>query len=172
MYLSLLDDLFETFDYSWGSAILACLYRRLCRVAVFKDQKEVGGCLLLLQSWAYDHIPILAQMLHDNTLQYFPLVKMWSQHLITTNIPGHSANIIRGILDRLCTPYRNMNVMRHVPNICRARMPLICFATVEWQAADRVMRQFGLQQTIPRDPPNFDKLHKIDLRGKIEYNWP
>ncbi|KAF1858731.1 hypothetical protein Lal_00044764 [Lupinus albus] len=34
------------------------------------------------------------------------------------------------------------------------------------------MRQFGLQQTIPQDPPNFDKLHKMDLRGKNEYNWP
>ncbi|KAF1895733.1 hypothetical protein Lal_00037849 [Lupinus albus] len=30
---------------------------------------------------------------------------------------------------------------------------------------------FGLQQTIPEDPPNFDKLHKIDLRSKIECNW-
>ncbi|KAF1887493.1 hypothetical protein Lal_00040547 [Lupinus albus] len=35
-----------------------------------------------------------------------------------------------------------------------------------------VMRQFGLQQTIPQDPSNFDKLHKMDLRGKNEYNWP
>ncbi|KAF1878840.1 hypothetical protein Lal_00047512 [Lupinus albus] len=112
IYLPLLDDLFETFDYSWGSAVLAYLYRGLCRAAVFKDQKEF----------------------------------VW-------------------------TPYRNMNVMGNIPNICRARVPLICFATVECHAADWVMRQFGLQQTIPEDPPNFDKLHKIDLRGKIECNW-
>ncbi|KAF1894391.1 hypothetical protein Lal_00027150 [Lupinus albus] len=32
--------------------------------------------------------------------------------------------------------------------------------------------QFGLQQTIPQDPANFDKLHKMDLRGKNEYNLP
>ncbi|KAF1893511.1 hypothetical protein Lal_00001995 [Lupinus albus] len=101
MYLPLPDDLSETFDYSWGSAVLACLYRGLCRAAVFKDQKEVGGCLLLLQSWAYDHIPILAPMLHDNTIRYFPLVKRWSQHLINTNIPRHTVNLIRGMLDRL-----------------------------------------------------------------------
>ncbi|KAF1861445.1 hypothetical protein Lal_00025768 [Lupinus albus] len=37
---------------------------------------------------------------------------------------------------------------------------------------DQVMRQFGLQQAIPQDPPNFDKLHKMNLRGKNEYNWP
>ncbi|KAF1891112.1 hypothetical protein Lal_00001251 [Lupinus albus] len=78
MYLPLLDKLSETSDYSWGSTVLACLYRGLCCAAIFKDQKEVGGCLLLLQSWAYDHIPILAPRLHDNTLQYFPLVKSLS----------------------------------------------------------------------------------------------
>ncbi|KAF1890324.1 hypothetical protein Lal_00013578 [Lupinus albus] len=42
MYLPLLDDLSETFDYSWGSTVSACLYRGLCHAAIFKDQKEVG----------------------------------------------------------------------------------------------------------------------------------
>ncbi|KAF1881566.1 hypothetical protein Lal_00021421 [Lupinus albus] len=62
--------------------------------------------------------------------------------------------------------------MGQISNICRACVPLICFATVEWHATDRVMRQFGLQQTIPQDAPKFDKLHKIDLSGKIKCNWP
>ncbi|KAF1885190.1 hypothetical protein Lal_00029079 [Lupinus albus] len=65
-----------------------------------------------------------------------------------------------------------MNIMGPISDICRASVPLICFAIVEWHASDRVMRQFGLQQTIPQDPSNFDKLHKMDLRGKNEYNWP
>ncbi|KAF1877335.1 hypothetical protein Lal_00012108 [Lupinus albus] len=118
----------------WGSSVLACLYRGLCRAV--------------------------------------------SQHLITTNILGHTTNIIRGMLVRLrvdqfvWTPYTSMNIMGQILNICRACVPLISFATVEWHAADRVMRQFGMQQTIPQDPPNFDKLHKMDLRGKHEYNWP
>ncbi|CAL0299919.1 unnamed protein product [Lupinus luteus] len=77
MYLPLLDDLSETFEYSWGSAVLAILYRGLCCAATIKEQKEVGGCLLLLQSWAYDHIPILAPRLHDNTVQFYPLVKRY-----------------------------------------------------------------------------------------------
>ncbi|KAF1872066.1 hypothetical protein Lal_00012287 [Lupinus albus] len=65
-----------------------------------------------------------------------------------------------------------MNIMGQTSHICRARVSLICFATVECHAANRVMRLSGLQRTIPQDPPNFDKLHKIDLRDKIEYNWP
>ncbi|KAF1878014.1 hypothetical protein Lal_00041763, partial [Lupinus albus] len=139
MYIPLLDELSEKFDYNWGSAILAWL----CRATVFKDKKEVGGCLLLLQSLTYDHIPILAPRLHDYTLQYFPLVKRWSKHLITTNIPGHAANIILGMLDRLrvdqfvWTPYTSKKIMGQIPNICRAHVPLICFATVEWHVANR-----------------------------------
>ncbi|KAF1875621.1 hypothetical protein Lal_00006251 [Lupinus albus] len=33
------------------------------------------------------------------------------------------------------------------------------------------MRQFGLQQPIPQDPINLQKQHKMDLRGKNDYNW-
>ncbi|KAF1866337.1 hypothetical protein Lal_00024344 [Lupinus albus] len=75
MYLSLLQDLSETFNYSWGSAVLACLYRGLCHAVLISRQIEISGCLLLLQSWAYDRIPILAPRLHDNIVQLFPLVR-------------------------------------------------------------------------------------------------
>ncbi|KAF1862077.1 hypothetical protein Lal_00026594, partial [Lupinus albus] len=94
MYLLLLEDLTDTFKYSWGFAVLACLYRGLCRAALISRQIEIGGCLLLLQSWAYDRIPMLAPRLHDNTTNLFPLVRRWSQHLVTTNIHGHATNII------------------------------------------------------------------------------
>ncbi|KAF1891487.1 hypothetical protein Lal_00012375 [Lupinus albus] len=87
IYLPLLEDLSETFQYSWGSAVLACLYRDLCHIA-------------------------------------------------------------------------------------RARVPLISFALVEWHPSDQVMRQFGVQQPIPQDPINLEKQHKLDLRGKNDYNWP
>ncbi|KAF1893907.1 hypothetical protein Lal_00002452 [Lupinus albus] len=162
MYLLLLEDLSETYQYSWGSAVLVCLYRGLCRAALISCQIEIGGCLLLLQSWAYDRIPMLAPRLNVPTTNLFPLVRRWSQHLLTTNIPGHVTNIIRSMLDRLRIDQYQ---------IWRSRVPLICFAIIEWYAADRVMRQFGLQQTIPQDPINLQKQHKMDLRGKNDHNW-
>ncbi|KAF1899614.1 hypothetical protein Lal_00019742 [Lupinus albus] len=140
-------------------------------------QIEIGGCLLLLQSWAYDRIPMLAPRLNVPTTNLFPLVRRWSQHLITTNILGHATNIIRSMLDRLpmdqfvWTPYQNIDFMGQIPDMARSRVPLICFAIVEWHAADRVMRQFALQQPIPQDPINLQKQHKMDLRWKNDYNW-
>ncbi|KAF1899364.1 hypothetical protein Lal_00019492 [Lupinus albus] len=105
MYLPLLEDLSETFNYSWASVVLVCLYRGLCRTTLISRQIEIGGCLLLLQSWAYDRIPMLTPRLHDTSIQLFPLF----------------------CLD----PYKNMNFMGQIPDIARARVPLISFAVVE-----------------------------------------
>nr|KYP43678.1 Serine/threonine protein phosphatase 7 long form isogeny [Cajanus cajan] len=52
MYLPLLADLERARRYSWGSACLAHLYREMCR-AIYPSSKKMGGCSLLLQSWAW-----------------------------------------------------------------------------------------------------------------------
>ena len=57
-WLPLLHD-FEYFgSFSWGSAVLATLYRNLCR-AVNMRVHDISGCLALLQSWAWFRIPAL-----------------------------------------------------------------------------------------------------------------
>ena len=58
-----------------------------------------------------------------------------------------------------------------IPIVARAIVPIICFATVEFHQADRVMRQFGLRQNIPPDPINLDQVHRNDLRGRNERDW-
>ncbi|XP_052478315.1 protein MAINTENANCE OF MERISTEMS-like [Gossypium raimondii] len=52
MYLPLLADLSTARSYSRGSAVLAMLYRELCR-ATNSDVTDMGECLILLQSWAF-----------------------------------------------------------------------------------------------------------------------
>ncbi|XP_057515075.1 protein MAIN-LIKE 2-like [Amaranthus tricolor] len=52
LYLTLLDAPWEVISgYSWGSAALAYLYRRLCK-ASRKNVKEIAGPLIILQFWA------------------------------------------------------------------------------------------------------------------------
>ncbi|XP_012439295.2 protein MAINTENANCE OF MERISTEMS-like [Gossypium raimondii] len=64
MYLSLLKDLEHAGRFSWGSAVLAALYRELCR-ATKPTTKTMGGCCLLLQSWALYRMPFLASVGHQ-----------------------------------------------------------------------------------------------------------
>ena len=66
----------------------------------------------------------------------------------------------------------------HLPEFCiagrdtwTARVPLVCFCIVERHHLDRVLRQFGLAQQPPDDVVYDDRLHEIDLRGKVEKNW-
>ncbi|XP_016684033.1 protein MAIN-LIKE 1-like [Gossypium hirsutum] len=47
-YLPLLADLSTARSYSWGSAVLATLYKEFCR-ATEPKVKDIGGCLILLQ---------------------------------------------------------------------------------------------------------------------------
>ncbi|KAK5836240.1 hypothetical protein PVK06_012011 [Gossypium arboreum] len=51
MYSPLLANLQNVRSYSWGSAVLAMLYRELCRTTK-PNAVDIVGCLLLLQSWA------------------------------------------------------------------------------------------------------------------------
>ena len=51
MWVQQLEDLYNSRKYSWGSACLAWLYRELCRAS--EDTSQIGGCLLLLQYWAW-----------------------------------------------------------------------------------------------------------------------
>ncbi|KAG8486792.1 hypothetical protein CXB51_020356 [Gossypium anomalum] len=74
-YLPLLADLRNVRSYSWGSAVLAMLYRELCRTTK-PDTVDMGGCLVLLQSWALYWIPFLASVSHQPYV--FPLVNIWS----------------------------------------------------------------------------------------------
>ena len=45
--------------YSWGSAVLACTYRGLCKASWQNDRNTVlTGCPILLQLWSYERIAI------------------------------------------------------------------------------------------------------------------
>ncbi|XP_057527841.1 uncharacterized protein LOC130806685 [Amaranthus tricolor] len=48
---------FSGHNKSWGSVALAYPYRNLCR-ASRKGAKDIGGCLMLLQIWSWEHIYI------------------------------------------------------------------------------------------------------------------
>ncbi|KAH1129275.1 hypothetical protein J1N35_000653 [Gossypium stocksii] len=62
-YLSLLADFHNVHSYSWGSIVLAILYCELCQTTK-PNAVDIGGCLVLLQSWALYRMPFLASVSH------------------------------------------------------------------------------------------------------------
>ena len=50
-------------------------------------------------------------------------------------------------------------------------MLLVCFCIVERQHPEHVLQQFRLAQQPPDNVVYDDRLHGIDLRGKVEKNW-
>ncbi|KAL0304544.1 UNVERIFIED_CONTAM: hypothetical protein Sradi_6322500 [Sesamum radiatum] len=55
LYLSKLEEINTARNYSWGSAVLAFLYRELCHASL-KGKAAIGGALQLLQIWAWSRI--------------------------------------------------------------------------------------------------------------------
>ncbi|XP_028766536.1 serine/threonine-protein phosphatase 7 long form homolog [Neltuma alba] len=190
MYLPLLYDLQEAGKYSWGSAVLAHLYRELCN-ATNPTEDGIGGCLSLLHLWAWDRFPMLAPQqprYPDPQSDIYPLLPplgfRWKN--VRQNPRPLAASLIRyrSFLDKMTDdeiiwqPYESPYVRQLIPEYCltipeiwRASVPLICFNIIEWHHPDRVLQQFGRQQPIPSMPVHLRNYHTIQLRGKTTTNW-
>ncbi|XP_019158128.1 PREDICTED: serine/threonine-protein phosphatase 7 long form homolog isoform X2 [Ipomoea nil] len=61
-------------EYSWGSVVLGCLYRALCRASE-ADKRTVYGCLLLVQIWAWERLPMFQPkgVLPRNQIADYPI---------------------------------------------------------------------------------------------------
>jgi len=52
-------------------------------------------------------------------------------------------------------------------NLCAL---IICFAIDEWQQTNKMKLEFCILEEVPFPLNNFDKLHKIVMRGQINDN--
>ncbi|KAF1892329.1 hypothetical protein Lal_00010794 [Lupinus albus] len=146
-------DLSRVNRYSWGSACLANLYMEMCR-ATKPNGKAMGGCLILLQSWAWYRLPFLAPRL-DGPPTY-PLAKRWGQtNLIFQGVPRGDLTGYRSRLDHM-----EANDFKWLP-----------YETYINNLEHRVKLQFRLVQDLPQPPMNLDALHKVDKRGNQDANW-
>ncbi|MFQ6658500.1 hypothetical protein Gotur_027738, partial [Gossypium turneri] len=83
-------------ELSWGSAVLATLYREMCG-ATRPSKVKIGGCLSLLQSWARFCFPFLRHRVdHPYT---FPLITTWNHLASYARLPT-SLEDIRLLLDQ------------------------------------------------------------------------
>lgn len=122
-------------------------------------------------------------VINDQTLPVDPLGCMWRVPLSRIQNPHGVLMLYRDQLDQqkddqmIWQPY-TQEILSQLPEICTADQhvwrtvaPLICFDIVEWHHPDRVLRQFGFRQGIPRPCDTNLKLHSIDRRGRHDYCW-
>ncbi|XP_072066719.1 protein MAIN-LIKE 1-like [Arachis hypogaea] len=161
-WLPLLKDLETCGRLSWGSAVLTWLYRQMCR-ATEHGQRNLGGCVSLLLSWAYHHILLLRPDGCDT--HWFSLVERWVQYR-PDNARGESRlRHYRRTLNRIgmlnligLVPPAIAEVEASTVVVC----PLLCFAIVKWHQVDRWehIELFGLGDqhlvvagVVPEDLP-------------------
>ncbi|RYQ98518.1 hypothetical protein Ahy_B07g086248 [Arachis hypogaea] len=173
-WLPLLEDLDACGRLSWGSAVLAWLYRHMFR-ATDHGQRNMGGCVSLMLSWAYHHILLVWPDGYD--ARRFPLVERWVQYWSDNATDEsrlrqyrHTMNGI-GMLNVEGTPYADPQLVGLVPPaiaeadpLAAVICPLLCSAIVEWHQVDRVVRQFNGLQHLPTRPLNIDDMHRLDGR--------
>ncbi|KAL4376104.1 hypothetical protein GQ457_02G017100 [Hibiscus cannabinus] len=160
-YLQFLTLPWEVGSYSWGSVILAFLYREMCKASKMSNvdgralNADIGGCMVLLQSWAWYRMSFLAPICAAPT----------ELSLATRHVVRKPAYLDDDLF--VLTPER---AYEDAENWCSV-MPLIHFALVEMFYGDRVLRQFGYHQPVPNMPLNMDVYEQIDTRGKSDTNW-
>ncbi|XP_072067048.1 serine/threonine-protein phosphatase 7 long form homolog [Arachis hypogaea] len=179
-FLPLLRDFVNIGQYSWGSALLAHLYRALCRASCY-NCKEIDGPLTLLLGWAWIRLPYLSPLPREPCS--FSLANRWCNwERGDRRFRYLKLDHFRKAFDELQEGQVAYAVDRVDPNIISAEIymqsvvwsatiPLVSFECIEWHATDRVRRQFGFVQGIPIPEQNLDKAHGEVLIGPKNLNW-
>ncbi|XP_019240024.1 PREDICTED: serine/threonine-protein phosphatase 7 long form homolog [Nicotiana attenuata] len=176
-FLHCLEQLDELPQYSWGATVLAYLYRSMCRASV-GPAVDICGFLPLLQP----PLPILPL---GQDYPFLPLAIRWI--LRRGNYRGtdahHNLPLLRDVLDMLVegqfiwTPY-SIELLGHLHACCSVdrliwstSVPLIFWDFVEYHATERVLRQFGRPQAIPRDPRWEPTHYQRDDRSNMDRQY-
>ncbi|KAL0912221.1 hypothetical protein M5K25_018183 [Dendrobium thyrsiflorum] len=181
-YLPLLEDFEKCGRTAFGAASLAYLYRELSR-ASRESVKRLAGNIHLLQLWAWEHLkvgrPIMQEGDYGGGPYPGPLGIRWQGERRHRRPMGHlmfyrrELNLADGRWV-IWEPYPK-NLLDRLPAICTAgkgvwqsRAPLIHFDIVEMHFPDRVMRQFGMKQHLPKP---VESIEQINARRKPGANW-
>ncbi|XP_073034860.1 serine/threonine-protein phosphatase 7 long form homolog [Primulina eburnea] len=193
LFLQLLRDIDNVKSYSWGSAVLAFLYRELCNASRI-EKTTMAGPLYILQIWAWSRIKcvnpdrdgltlVVPPVDPDDIIPVFPYGARWNVGFSYTHSPTHAVRIIRDSLDRMNHNEFNWIVYKkndidvktiidsYENKIWRCVCPLICFDIVEMHRPNRVMRQFRRRQSIPVAAVDNDDMHTITRIGHRGTDW-
>ncbi|XP_057452832.1 protein MAINTENANCE OF MERISTEMS-like [Lotus japonicus] len=156
-WIGMLEDLGRVSEYAWGAIALASLYEQLSRASRRKTA-QIGGFTSLVLSWAYEYISssVIIRTEVPGYTHDQPRAQRWS----TSRIAHSGLDERRVMLDELTvdditwTPFEDHRDVR-------PRDPRALYSgyirthygrSVSRHLPERVMRQFGFIQDIPRHP--------------------
>ncbi|KAL9688081.1 hypothetical protein QQ045_032494 [Rhodiola kirilowii] len=171
-FLPLLEDLDRVRNYSWGSAVLACLYSNMC-----------GACTIGHSQLAVPVVMPPADAEFEPALRGSWSYLKWIGPKCWVGVPHGSLLQYRDAIqkmhpgDFIWRPYEN-NLFALLNPIClegqqntwRADVPLICYNIIEWHHPGRVARQFGFRQGVPTLPiGSLDQSHVMDRKKNRDW---
>ncbi|CAH9096281.1 unnamed protein product [Cuscuta europaea] len=178
-FLELLQgNLVDVRRWSCGSAVLAYLYHTMCKVAK-AQAKQIGGCLILLQIWAWERLPMVRPQGHlplDHILD-FPYAVRWACQHDWQQTNRFSLRVYRDQLDRMTEdefewiPYPLMNLPAHchdANDLWAAEVPLIYTRFSEAHYPRRFCRQFNAYQDRPAPIVAGHRHHNSGSRFMVE----
>ncbi|KAL0296093.1 UNVERIFIED_CONTAM: Serine/threonine-protein phosphatase 7 long form [Sesamum radiatum] len=177
LYLAKLEDIVAARNYSWGSAVLAFLYRELCNASE-KGKAAIGGALQLVQIWAWSRIIPLCpglgatrvhmgphQIDNNRVLPGAPYNAMWNCEHTFTRTVRTTVRVIRDILDEMqydqgiLTPAVEINMSLDL--LCNSGDASRTGPSPIWDDAK-----------IPDQPDTRDmSLHKITRSNRTGTDW-
>ncbi|CAN1243308.1 Serine/threonine-protein phosphatase 7 long form homolog, partial [Linum perenne] len=175
--------------YSWGSAVLAWLYKVMGRATFFtggslRGTGDIGGFTLLVELWALERFPRIAERYIDGGdlplddsiprgMRWLPIIER-HQHRVAMRLED-----ICYALDR-CTDFVWMSYADRAPEyalhgdlVWRAVTPMLCIDYIAWHHPDRCIRQFGFEQRVPQDAEpagHVEVLLATDFRSSVS-DW-
>ncbi|XP_061374111.1 serine/threonine-protein phosphatase 7 long form homolog [Gastrolobium bilobum] len=162
--------------FSWGSAVLAHLFRNLFECTDV-GRSDMGGCHILLQIWAWIRFSPIAPPLPPHPE---PGTHYGYRFNTVAKFKPHEVVHYRATMDTLCRDevvwqpyidYQWPDVTPHQQYLWLAVTPLIYFHIIEACQPDRCMRQFGLDQPILDVSRKLRGIHDHTLQGKVDENW-
>lgn len=152
-YLDLFRNLSSCSNYAWGVAALTYMYEHL-RHGCYYQTKQLGGYMTLLQAWIFEHFPTMGcRHLTEDYSEDQPRARRWTPTRGGGRVSPHRRELDELTMGGVCwMPYGAHRGHRPLEEVSMFSGYIRCGRWMYAHLPERVVRQYGYAQDIPRLP--------------------